>query len=109
VVVPLGPGVRGLAGDDATAELQRRQGTARAHQPARRQIHPLLLVSGAVAVLRHTRNRTTKETARVCGLLARRPPKVTAVALAIKSARIAGAVMARGEAYRSPNEIVRMA
>ena len=44
-----------------------------------------LLVAGAVAVLRHTRNRTTKDAAWVRGLLARRPTKVAAVALANKS------------------------
>ena len=60
-----------------------------------------LLVAGAVAVLRHTRNRTTKDAAWVRGLLARRPTKVAAVALANKSARIAWAVMTRGEAYRA--------
>jgi transposase len=68
-----------------------------------------LLVAGAVAVLRHTRNRTTKDAAWVRGLLARRPAKVTAVALANKSARIAWAVMARGEGYRSKDEIVQPA
>ncbi len=68
-----------------------------------------LLVAGAVAVLRHTRNRTTKDAAWVRGLLARRPTKVAAVALANKSARIAWAVMARGEAYRSTNEIAQAA
>jgi len=41
----------------------------------------------------------------VRGLLARRPAKVAAVALANKTARIAWAVMTRGEAYRSMNEI----
>jgi len=64
-----------------------------------------LLVAGAVAVLRHTRNRTTKDAAWVRGLLARRPAKVAAVALANKTARIAWAVMARREAYRSSNVI----
>jgi transposase len=68
-----------------------------------------LLVSGAIAVLRHTRNRTTKDAAWVRGVLARRPTKVAAVALANKSARIAWAVMRRGEAYRSANEIVQAA
>ncbi len=66
-----------------------------------------LLVAGAVAVLRHTRNRTTKDAAWVRGLLARRPSKVAAVALANKSARIAWAVMVRGDAYRSKHEIVQ--
>jgi transposase len=60
-----------------------------------------LLVAGAVAILRHTRNRTTKDAAWVRGLLARKPAKVAAVALANKTARIVWAVMARGEAYRS--------
>ncbi len=64
-----------------------------------------LLVAGAVAVLRHTRNRTTKDAAWVQALLARRPAKVAAVALANKAARIAWAVMTRGEAYRSRDVI----
>jgi len=68
-----------------------------------------LLVTGAVAVLRHTRTRTTKDAAWVRGLLARRPTKVAAVALANKTARIAWAVMTRGEAYRSKDEIVQAA
>jgi transposase len=68
-----------------------------------------LLVAGAVAVLRHTRNRKTKDAAWVRGLLARRPTKVAAVALANKSARIAWAVMTRGEVYRATNEIVQAA
>ncbi len=64
-----------------------------------------LLISGAVAVLRHTRNRATKDAAWVQGLLARRPAKVAAVALANKAARIAWAVMTRGGAYRSKDVI----
>lgn len=64
-----------------------------------------LLVAGAVAVLRHARNRTTKDAAWVRGLLARKPTKVAAVALANKTARIVWAVMVRGEAYRSKDVI----
>jgi transposase len=60
-----------------------------------------LLVAGAVAVLRHARNRATKDAEWVRVLLARRPAKVVAVALANRTARIAWAVMARGEAYRA--------
>jgi len=60
-----------------------------------------LLVAGAVAVLRHTRNRTTKDAAWVRGLLARKPTKVAAVALANKTARIVWAVMMRGDSYRA--------
>jgi transposase len=64
-----------------------------------------LLVAGAVAILRHTRNRTTKDAAWVRGLLARKPAKVAAVALANKTARIVWAVMAREEAYRTKDVI----
>jgi transposase len=60
-----------------------------------------LLVAEAVAVLRHARNRATKDAEWVRALLARRPAKVVAVALANRTARIAWAVMARGEAYRA--------
>jgi transposase len=67
-----------------------------------------LLVAGAVAVLRHARNRATKDAEWVRALLARRPAKVVAVALANKTARIVWAVMARGEAYRA-KEIIGQA
>ena len=60
-----------------------------------------LLVAGAVAVLRHARNRATKDAEWVRALLTRRPAKVVAVAFANRTARIAWAVMARGEAYRA--------
>ena len=60
-----------------------------------------LLIAGSVAILRHTRNRTTKDAAWVRGLLERKPAKVAAVALANKTARIVWAVMARGECYRA--------
>ena len=64
-----------------------------------------LLVAGAIAVLRHTRNRTTRDAVWVRGLLARKPTKVAAVALANKTARIVWAVMARGDGYRSKHVI----
>jgi transposase len=60
-----------------------------------------LLVAGAVAILRHARNRATKDAAWVRALLARRPAKVVAVALANRTARIVWAVMKRGAAYRA--------
>jgi hypothetical protein len=61
--------------------------------------HVLRSIADA-AILRDTRNRTTKDAAWVRGLLACKPAKVAAVALANKTARIVWAVMARGEAYR---------
>jgi transposase len=64
-----------------------------------------LLIAGAVAILRHARTRTTKDAEWVRTLLARKPAKVVAVALANKTARIVWAVMKRGAAYQ-PKEIV---
>ena len=60
-----------------------------------------LLVVGATAVIRHARAHPAKH-AWLMQLLARRPAKVAAVALANKMARIAWAVLARGEVYRAP-------
>jgi transposase len=58
-----------------------------------------LLVTGAIAVIRHARTRATAEGEWLRGMLARKPAKVVALALANKTARIAWAVMKRGEAY----------
>jgi transposase len=60
-----------------------------------------LLVVGATAVIRHARTHPDKHPWLI-ELLARRPAKVVAVALANKMARIAWAVLARGETYRAP-------
>ena len=60
-----------------------------------------LLVVGATAVLRHARAHPNKHPW-LMQLLARRPAKVVAVALANKMARIAWAVLARGGTYRAP-------
>jgi hypothetical protein len=59
-----------------------------------------LLTAGAVAVLRHARNRPTRDGGWVRALLARKPTKLAAVALANKTARIVWAVMMRGEATK---------
>ena len=59
-----------------------------------------LLVTGAQAVLRWMRARPANRTPWLTGMLARRPWNVVATALANKAARIAWAVMARGEACR---------
>ncbi len=60
-----------------------------------------LLVIGATTVLQHARRRPDKHPW-LMQLLARRPAKVVAVALANKMARIAWAVLARGETYQAP-------
>jgi transposase len=62
-----------------------------------------LLVAGATAVIRHASRADSRlATAWLRQLLGRKPRKLVAVALANKMARIAWAVMTRGEAYRHP-------
>jgi transposase len=63
-----------------------------------------LLTAGAVAVLRHARNRSTRDGQWVRALRARKPTKLTVVALANKTARIVWAVMMRGDGYQ-PKEV----
>ncbi len=59
-----------------------------------------LLVIGATALLRHARSRKAIGAGWVDRLLARRPPRVVITALANKMARIAWAVLTRGERFR---------
>jgi transposase len=59
-----------------------------------------LLIIGAQSVLRWA--RPTRPTPWLLALLDQRPRKVVAVALANKMARIAWALLARGERYRNP-------
>ena len=59
-----------------------------------------LLVLGATAVIGHTRSGRSTASAWLHSLLERKPRKLAAVALASKMARIAWAMMTRGEAYR---------
>jgi transposase len=66
-----------------------------------------LLVGGALAVIRHARGKATAESEWLRAMLARKPVKVVALALANKTARIVWAVMKRGEAYLPKGEIRR--
>jgi transposase len=60
-----------------------------------------ILIVGAHSVLRRARQYPEKYPW-LTALLARRPFKVVAVALANKMARIAWALLAKGETYRAP-------
>ena len=61
-----------------------------------------LFTAGALAVIRYAKIHGIGHRPWLTALLARRPTKVAAIALANKIARMAWAMMARGEHYREP-------
>ena len=61
-----------------------------------------LFTAGALAVIRYAKIHGTGHRPWLTALLARRPTKVAAIALANKLARMAWAMMARNERYKEP-------
>jgi len=61
-----------------------------------------LFTAGALAVIRYAKIHGTKHRPWLTTLLARRPTKVVAIALANKIARMAWALMAKGDRYTEP-------
>jgi transposase len=61
-----------------------------------------LFTAGALAVIRYAKIYGTKHRPWLTALLARRPAKVAAIALANKLARMVWAMMTRGERYKEP-------
>ncbi len=61
-----------------------------------------LLVAGAMTIIRHAKRRGATNLPWVADILARRPTKVAAVALANKIARIAWALLKHGGTYQRP-------
>jgi hypothetical protein len=68
-----------------------------------------LFTAGALAVIRYAKIHGTGHRPWLTTLLARRPTKVAAIALANKLARMAWAMMAKGEPYKDAERFVRRA
>jgi transposase len=83
--------------DHSTAGKQRLGVITRAGDEALRSV----LVVGATAVIQHMRRGTGRPWAWLIALLKRKPPKLAAVALANKIARIAWKLMMTGETYNA--------
>ena len=66
-----------------------------------------LFTAGALAVIRYAKIHGTKNRPWLTALLARRPTKVAAIALANKIARMAWVMMARSERYKEPVALAR--
>ena len=64
-------------------------------------VHTWLLIAGAMTIIRHARRHGAKSPW-LAQIMARRPTKVAAAALANKLARMAWAVLRHGGEYRPP-------
>ena len=64
-----------------------------------------LFMAGALAVIRYARIHGSRHRPWLTALLARRPSKIAAIALANKIARMVWAMMTRGERYKEPSAL----
>ena len=81
--------------DHSTAGKQRLGGITRAGDEILRSV----LVVGATSVIQHAKKARGKPSPWLAALIKRKPPKLAAVALANKTARIAWKLMVSGERY----------
>lgn len=84
--------------DHSTGGRMRHGGITKAGDSALRSV----LIVGATALLKHVRNGRHKPTPWLADILQRKPPKLVAVALANKFARIAWRLMVSGGVYNRP-------
>jgi transposase len=93
------------AKDHSTAGKQKQGGITRAGDETLRSV----LVAGATALIQQVRRGRTKPSPWLAELLQRKPPKLVAVALANKTARIAWKLMVSGERYDRERAATRRA
>ncbi len=67
-----------------------------------------VLVAGATAVIADMRRRETRSWPWLKDIIARKPSKLVAIALANKLARIAWKLMVSGERYRPASNVAQM-
>src|SRR5580704_14066086 len=96
----LGSALCGVDRHHAAREFHGGQTSARQISRAGDESLRRLLVLGATAVIQQA--KTGRASPWLLGLLARKPKKLAAVALANKMARIVWAMMVSGETYRRP-------
>jgi transposase len=89
--------------DHSTAGKQKLGGITRAGDEGLRAT----LVAGATAYLRHVRSGRITPSPWLAGMLQRKPPKLVAVALANKTARIAWKLMTSGGRYDPDHRLAR--
>ena len=92
-----------LAGTCPAAKLVRRKGAPGIITKAGNRYLHQMLFTGAMAVIRRAMQGTRRKL--LLRLLERRAPKLAAMALANKTARIAWAMMMSGERYKEPEAI----
>nr|WP_249119791.1 hypothetical protein [Bradyrhizobium sp. AUGA SZCCT0158] len=105
-VLPIRAQLLGLDRNGAETTLEWRQEQARQHKQGDRYLRGLF-VAGALSVIRYAKIHGIKHRPWLTALLARRPTKVAAIALANKIARMVWAMMARGERYKEPVALAR--
>jgi len=88
--------------DHSTGGRMKHGGITKAGDSALRSV----LIVGATALLRHVRKGRHKPTPWLAALLERKPPKLVAVALANKFARIAWRLMISGGVYNRPLDAI---